>query len=102
MKEITTNFPRANLIESSHKLKILVMDKNNKTLFSTKNDSDYIYPRSSIKIFQAIPFIKSMAVEKFKLNSKQVALACSSHRGEKYHIAELKNWLKKINFKTIY
>ena len=98
MKEITTSFLRANLIESSHKLKILVMDKNNKTLFSTKNDSDYIYPRSSIKIFQAIPFIKSMAVEKFKLNSKQVALACSSHRGEKYHIAELKNWLKKINF----
>ena len=100
MNETTASILRANLIESSHKLKILVIDKNNKTLFSTKNDSDYIYPRSSIKIFQAIPFIKSMAVEKFKLNSKQVALACSSHRGEKYHIAELKNWLKKINFKN--
>ena len=96
MKYFTTNFKRSELIESSHKAKILVKNLNNKVLVSSKNDNDYIYPRSSIKIFQAIPFIKSQAVLNYKLNYKIVALACSSHRGESYHIKELEKWIKKI------
>ncbi len=97
MREFTTNFTRSNFVESSHKIKLLVKDVKGKTLLSTGNDNDFIFPRSSIKIFQAIPFIQSDAVKFYRLNSKKIALACSSHRGEKYHINELKNWVKKIN-----
>ena len=56
----------------------------------------YIYPRSSVKIFQALPFIESNAVNNFKLSLKTIALSCSSHKGEEFHIKELLNWLKKI------
>ena len=42
-----------------------------KKLFTTNNDNDYIYPRSSIKIFQAIPFASSNAFSNFDLNKKQ-------------------------------
>ena len=97
MKEINTNFARSKLVESSHKLKILINNINGKTLFSTGNENDLIYPRSSIKIFQAIPFVQSYPVKYFNLNTKHIALSCSSHRGENFHIKELKSWIRKIN-----
>ncbi len=99
MKKIYTSFIRSNHIESIHSSKILISNLKGKILFSTGNENDYIYPRSSIKIFQAIPFIASKAVKNFKLNPKIIALSSSSHRGEKYHVKELTNWLNKLKIK---
>ena len=96
MRLIKTNFKRANIVESYHKIKLLIKDLNGKTLINSGNENDFIYPRSSIKIFQAIPFINSNAINKFKLNSKIIALSCSSHRGESYHLKELEKWAEKI------
>jgi len=88
---------RGNLIESTHEAKCLVKDTNFKTLLSTNNENDLVFPRSSIKLFQAIPFIISRAPEKFDLNKKILAMACSSHCGEKTHLEILEKWIKKIN-----
>ena len=52
---------RGDLIESSHEAKCLVKNSNFKILLSTNNDKDLVYPRSSIKIFQALPLIISDA-----------------------------------------
>ncbi len=98
----TTQFSRSNLIESTHKIKLLISNVNNEAVLSSGNDQDYIYPRSSIKIFQAIPFINSKCDEYYNLNTKTIALACSSHRGESYHIKELESWIKKININKKY
>ena len=38
--------------------------------------------------------------KKYKLNSRKIALACSSHRGENYHIKELTNWIRKIGIRV--
>ena len=100
MKNITTNYIRSNFIESSHKIKILLCNVDGKILFSTNNDNDFIYPRSSIKIFQAIPFIRCNPFKFYNLNSKIISLACSSHRGENFHIKELKKWIDKIGINT--
>ncbi len=102
MQSIEINYKRGSLVESSHNAKLLVTDLKGKTLISTGNDNDLIFPRSSIKIFQAIPFISSGVINKFKLNSKIIALSCSSHRGEYYHIKELQKWLKIMNIKEGY
>ena len=96
MKNFTINFKRAKLVESVHKIKLLVTNLEGKILQSSGNDNDYIYPRSSVKIFQAIPFMYSYNKSSYKFNPRIIALACSSHRGEAYHIRELKNWIKKI------
>ena len=100
MSKIHVNFIRGTRVESTHTIKALVTDVNNSILFSTNNDNDYIFPRSSVKIFQAIPFAVSDAIKKYKLNNRHVALACASHKGEKFHLSELKNWISKINLKT--
>lgn len=96
MSLIKTNFSRSEIIESVHFAKVLVRNKKNETLISSGNENDLVYPRSSIKIFQAIPLMECKAHEKYQLNSKILALACSSHRGEDYHIKELGNWINKI------
>ncbi len=96
MSKFKTLFNRSDLIESQHIIKILVKNTEGIKLLSSGNDNDLIYPRSSIKIFQAIPFIQSNAANIYKFNSKKIALACSSHRAQNYHIKELKEWLNKI------
>ena len=100
MSKIHVDFIRGKEVESSHQVKVLVTNANGKTLLSTHNDNEFFFPRSSIKIFQAIPFAMSNAIKNYKLNNKHIALACASHKGEKFHIKELKKWISKINLKT--
>ena len=100
MSKIHVDFIRGNEVESSHQVKVLVTNANGKTLLSTNNDNEFFFPRSSIKIFQAIPFAMSNAIKNYRLSNKQIALACASHKGEKFHIRELEKWISKINLKT--
>ena len=88
---------RGMLAESIHTAKCLVKNSNSKTILSSGHSEELIYPRSAIKIFQALPFINSGAPEKYFLNKKNLAISCSSHCGEPNHLSVLKDWLKKIN-----
>ena len=88
---------RGRLTESIHTAKCLVKNSNSKTILSSGHNKKLIYPRSAIKIFQALPFINSRAPEKYFLNEKNLAISCSSHCGEPNHLSVLKDWLKKIN-----
>ena len=97
MSEIKTFFTRNKNVESVHLAKCLIVNSLNEIIFTTNNDQDTIFPRSAIKLFQAIPFAKSGAIQKFNLNTKQISLSCSSHVGEDFHIKELLNWFKKLN-----
>ena len=97
MSEIHTYITRGKYDESVHQAKCLIKNYKNEVIFSTGNDLDVIFPRSSIKIFQAIPFIYYNANKYFELSEKQIALSCASHSAEKIHIKELSQWLKKIN-----
>jgi L-asparaginase II len=99
MSKLTTSITRGKTIESLHEVKCFIGSLDRKKIFSTNNEKDVIYPRSSIKIFQGIPFSASNAIKLYNLNKKQIALSCSSHCGENFHIRELKNWLEKINLK---
>jgi L-asparaginase II len=102
MDTLTTTFYRNKIKESVHNTKCIISSINEEIIYSTNNENDYIYPRSSIKIFQAIPFVLSNAIKFYNLNTKQIALSCSSHNGEKFHIKELKDWLKKVDIKKNY
>jgi len=99
VSKLSTTFYRNNIKESVHDIKCVISSLNGEKIYSTKNEEDLIYPRSSIKIFQAIPFVYSNAIKSFNLNDKQIALSCSSQCAEQYHIKELENWLKKLEIK---
>ena len=99
MGKVTTLFYRGKLVESTHNIKCYIGSVGGEKIFTTNNDDDFIYPRSSIKIFQAMPFASSNAFKAFNLNQKQIALSCSSHCGEYFHIRELKKWINKTKLK---
>ena len=100
MTSLTINVYRGNLIESRHKAICSIKNSRGKLILSTKNEKDLIYPRSAIKIFQALPLLKSKSFDKMNLNQKNIAIACSSHSAEKRHIVVLKNWLNKLKIKA--
>jgi len=88
---------RSGLIESTHSAKCLIKDLSFKTILTSNHSEDFVFPRSAIKIFQAMPFINSGAKKKYGLNEKNIAIACASHCGELVHLKVLSDWLKKIN-----
>lgn len=102
MNNITTTFYRNKIKESIHNTKCVISSIDEEIIYTTKNENDYIYPRSSIKIFQAIPFVFSNAIKYYNLNPRQIAMSCASHNAENFHIRELKDWLKKTNIKKNY
>ena len=97
MVSLSVNVYRGKVVESKHQVISLIKDTDGNVLLSTNNDNELVYPRSSIKIFQAMPFINSNAHLKYKLNEKNIAIACSSHKGEKQHLDVLNEWIIKIN-----
>jgi len=97
MTPISVFVYRGSLKESQHKALVLVKDVLNNSLISTNNESQLIYPRSAIKIFQALPFINSNAHNLFNLSQENIAISCSSHIGELMHIAIIQKWLDKIS-----
>ena len=97
MVSIKAFLQRGKLIESVHEAKCLVKNSKYENILSTNHKQNYIYPRSSIKIFQAVPFIISGAHKIFSLNNKCLAIACASHCGEKQHVKPLKDWLYQTN-----
>ena len=97
MSKINTYVTRGKVLESIHQSKCIIKDYNFKTIFSTNDDNSFVFPRSAIKIFQALPMIKAKAFKKYNLTNKQIAISCASHCGEAEHIKVLEEWLKKIN-----
>ncbi len=45
-----------------------------------------VYPRSAVKMIQALPLIESGAAEKYGFGDAEIALACASHGGEPTHV----------------
>lgn len=88
---------RDSLVESQHDVLAVVCDEHG-SVKSFWGNSDYmIFPRSTIKPLQAIPFVESGAIEAFGLDERMIALACASHRGEKIHFDVLEEWRKKLD-----
>jgi L-asparaginase II len=44
-----------------------------------------IFPRSAVKVLQALPLVASGAADRLALSDEELALACASHNGEEQH-----------------
>lgn len=87
---------RGNMVESVHEVMAVVVDDRGLVVGYWGNGDYLIFPRSSIKPIQAVAFAESGAMEKFGLDDRHLALACSSHRGEKGHLQLAGEWLEKL------
>ena len=85
-------------VESFHQAFAVVVDEDGKTIF-TAGDENYVTCfRSSLKPFQASAAIKCGATAEAKFSTKEIALMCASHSGEKIHTETAKGMLVKLGY----
>lgn len=95
--EILAKAVRGETVESIHRGHLIIVDGDGETLFSLGDPETVTFWRSSAKSFQAIPFLRNGAAERFGFTEKEIALACGSHSGEAMHVETAARMLEKIN-----
>lgn len=86
---------RGGIVESMHRGSVAVVDADG-TVHTALGDIDRpIFPRSAVKVLQALPLAASGAVERLGLTDEELALACASHGGEERHVQTAQSMLAK-------
>lgn len=87
---------RGPFVESTHQAVLSIFDARGIQVGFAGNHDLPIYPRSAIKMLQAIPFIETGAFEAKSLSQENIALACASHDGSEPVIKKLSAWLGQL------
>jgi L-asparaginase II len=86
---------RGSEVECSHVGSVAVVDKEG-TLLYRAGDPDFLtFTRSTIKPFQAAPFLRAGGPARFGYTTAEIALLCASHSGEKMHVDAVQGMLQK-------
>tara|TARA_B110000003_G_scaffold275990_1_gene320360 strand:+ start:383 stop:1363 length:981 start_codon:yes stop_codon:yes gene_type:complete len=91
---------RGELTESIHVGFAAAVDERGEVFYSTGDAQHLTCIRSALKPFQAAAAIESGAIDSAGFNSKELALMCASHNGEKIHLNTLGSMLEKTGFLT--
>jgi L-asparaginase II len=92
---ILVDVMRGGLLESAHRGALVVSDAQGHTLLALGDTQRPVFPRSAVKILQALPLVASGAADHWGLNDEELALACASHNGEDRHTATALRVLQK-------
>ena len=84
-------------VERSHWGSVAVVDAQGTLLAWCGDPHVYAFSRSTIKPFQAIPFVRDRGPSHFGFSDSEVALLCGSHSGEDFHVAAVSSMLSKID-----
>ncbi len=87
---------RGDLVESSHRGSVAVVDAGGKVVLSLGDIDRPVYPRSAIKPLQALPLLETGAAEAFGLGDVELALACASHGGTARQARCVAEWLGRV------
>jgi L-asparaginase II len=86
---------RGRIVESVHRGSVAVVDAAGRVVASLGDIERPVFPRSAIKVLQALPLVASGAAEALALTDEELALACASHGGEPRHAAGAASMLAK-------
>ena len=76
---------RGGLVESEHRGSIAICDGDGKKVLEIGDVSRPVFPRSAVKVIQALPLVESGAADAYGFGDRELALACASHNGESAH-----------------
>ena len=86
---------RGDVVESVHRVHVAIAHADQGLIASAGNPAHKSFVRSSIKMFQALPFVEAGGVERFQLTGEELALCAASHGGEAFHVAAARSILEK-------
>ncbi len=76
---------RGGIVESFHRGALAIVDAEG-TVHTALGDIERpIFPRSAVKVLQALPLVESGAADRLGLTDEELAIACASHGGEERH-----------------
>lgn len=94
---LVSKYFRGPTVESFHIGFAVAVDESGDLLFAAGEPDYPVFIRSTAKPFQTAAILESGAAEKFNLNDEEIAVMCSSHSGESYHVDAVNSILKKID-----
>ena len=86
---------RGGIVESAHRGAAAVIDTDGQVVLEIGDIERPVFPRSAVKVLQALPLVASGAADRFGLTDDELALACASHRGEAAHVRTAASMLAK-------
>jgi L-asparaginase II len=86
---------RGGVVESFHRGALAIVDADGAVHTALGDIDRPIFPRSAVKVLQALPLVASGAAEALGLSDEELALACASHGGEPHHAATAASMLAK-------
>jgi L-asparaginase II len=95
MNPILVEATRGNAIESIHRGALAVLDAEGGVVAALGDIDRPIFPRSAVKLLQALPLVASGAADLIGLTDDELALACASHNGEALHAQTCARMLAK-------
>jgi L-asparaginase II len=97
MNPVLVELQRGDMVESVHAGAFAVLDADGGVLLSVGDIDRPVYPRSAVKMLQALPMVESGAPERLKLSDEELSLACASHNGEPEHTRTAASMLAKAS-----
>jgi len=86
---------RGSAVESMHRGALALLDADGGVVAALGDIDRPVYPRSAVKLLQALPLLTSGAADAHGLTDAELALACASHNGELRHVATAAAMLTK-------
>ena len=77
---------RGGHVESAHAGAFIVIDGDGAIVARGGDVDRPIFPRSAVKIIQALPLVESGAADALGFGNRELAMACSSHSSEPRHV----------------
>lgn len=82
-------------VESVHRGAVAVVDASGSIVSARGNVDALTFPRSSLKLMQALPLVESGAADALALGDRELAVACASHSSSTMHVGTVSAMLEK-------
>src|SRR5271169_4386776 len=92
---VVVEVTRGPLVESRHRAAVALADATGKMMLAVGDVAAPVFPRSAIKVFQALPLVEEGAADRYGFGDEELALACASHSGEPAHVAGVERMLAR-------
>ncbi len=83
-------------VESRHRVHVLALRDDGEEEFRWGRSEFSFFPRSTLKMIQAIPWLLLPESRTLLEGNKEIAIACGSHHGEKFHVELVDSWLQRL------
>ena len=87
---------RGGHVESRHAVSVAIVDAAGRRVAAFGDVERAVFPRSSIKVIQALPLVESGADRALGLSVRELALATASHNGEAEHVETARAMLARV------